>query len=83
MELGTQNYYINPQGRAPENVLGRHTGRWRRLRQIPEPRIVRVHDSTKRLATSAEVRVLEAVLREVLLVRAHGSEFGELVEVVH
>ena len=55
----------------------------RRLGQKPEPSVVRVHDRTQRLATSAEVRVFEAVLREVLLVRAHTPKFGELVEVVH
>ena len=57
--------------------------RWRRrLRQEPEPSVVRVDHSTKRLATNAEVRVLEAVLREVLLVRAHASELRELVQII-
>ena len=58
-------------------------GRRRRLRQEPEPCVVRVHDPAQRFATNAEVRVLEAVLREVLLVRAHASELRELVQVVH
>ena len=65
-----------------QKLTGSGGRRWR-LRQEPEPSVVRVHDRTQRLATDAEVRVFEAVLREVLLVRAHASELRELVEVVH
>ena len=70
------------KGITKPQKLTRSGGRRRRLRQEPEASVVRVDDPAQRLATNAEVPVLEAVLREVLLVRAHASELRELVQII-